>query len=248
MEIFNVGLFLILGGNKTMESIENLLKNSGLPGPRGNLALLYSFSKNATKEEVDKCFTFYKDDLYNCPEEFVVMCGIVGYCILNKDNIKDTLDEIRKYASHSSWRIREAVAIGIQEIAEENMPEIISNLKNWMEGNYLEQRAIVAALCEPKLLKEGSIVLEVLKILSNITIGYEKIEGKLSESQTSLRKTLGYGWSVAVVRHPEEGKGYFENLVNYDSKHIKWIVKNNLKKKRLSVMDKEWTEKMVAIV
>ncbi len=35
------------------------------------------------------------------------------------------------------------------------------------------------------------------------------------------------------------------DMINYN-KHIKWIVKENLKKKRLTVMDKKWTEKMLA--
>src|SRR3989304_7461504 len=107
-----------------LKTIEHLLKNSRLPGPRGNLELLYSFAKKATVNEIRECFFFYKDDLHNSPEEFVVMCGIVGFCIQNKHDIAGTLGKIRNYASHNSWRIREAVAIGIQEIAVDNMPEI----------------------------------------------------------------------------------------------------------------------------
>jgi len=229
-----------------MKTIENLLKNSGLPGPRANLELLHSFSKKATESEVNECFSFYRDDLHNSPEEFVVMCGIVGYCILNKDNIPKTLMTIRKYASHSSWRIRESVAIGIQEIAENNMCEIIDNLKKWMDGNDLEKRAIVAALCEPRLLKEKTIIIELLEILNIITMGFDKIDGKLSENQNSLRKTLGYGWSVAIISLPDEGKSAFEKIAECNNKHIKWIVKENLRKKRLTVMDKKWVEKMLA--
>ena len=229
-----------------MKTIENLLKNSGLPGPKANLELLYSFSKKATESEVNECFSFYRDDLHNSPEEFVVMCGIVGYCILNKDNIPKTLMTIRKYASHSSWRIRESVAIGIQEIAENNMCEIIDNLKKWMDGNDLEKRAIVAALCEPRLLKEKTIIIELLEILNIITMGFDKIDGKLSENQNSLRKTLGYGWSVAIISLPDEGKSAFEKIAECNNKHIKWIVKENLRKKRLTVMDKKWVEKMLA--
>jgi len=229
-----------------MKTIENLLKNSGLPGPRANLELLNSFSKKATESEVNECFSFYRDDLHNSPEEFVVMCGIVGYCILNKDNIPKTLMTIRKYASHSSWRIRESVAIGIQEIAENNLNEIIDNLKKWMDGNDLEKRAIVAALCEPRLLKEKTIIVELLEILNIITMGFDKIDGKLSENQNSLRKTLGYGWSVAIVSLPDESKSAFEKIAGCNNKHIKWIVKENLRKKRLTVMDKKWVEKMLA--
>lgn len=228
------------------KTIENLLKNSGLPGPRANLELLYSFSKNATENEIDECLSFYKDDLHNSPEEFVVMCGIVGYCILNKDNIQKMLSTIRKYASHSSWRIRESIAIGIQEIAENNMSEILNGLKNWIDGNDLEKRAVVAALCEPKLLKEKSFIIKLFEILNKITMSFDKIDGKLSENQNSLRKTLGYGWSVAIVSFPNKGKVVFEKIAKCNNKHIKWIVKENLKKNRLTVMDKKWVEKMLA--
>jgi hypothetical protein len=228
------------------KTIENLLKNSGLPGPRGNLALLYSFAGNATADEIKECFSFYKDDLKNSPEEFAVMCGVVGYCVLNRNDIKTTLKAIRGYASHSSWRIREAVAIGIQEIAENNLKEIIVNLEKWLEGNDLEKRAVVAALCEPKLLKVKSEIIKVLDILGKVTFEFEKLNDKLSGDQNSLRKTLGYGWSVAIVSLPEEGKKIFEKLSKSRNKHIKWIFKENMKKKRLAVMDKKWVEKMLA--
>ncbi|TGK80821.1 hypothetical protein EHQ31_12470 [Leptospira montravelensis] len=225
--------------------IEYLLKNSHLPGPRGNLELLYSFSKNANEREVNECLSFYNDELSNSPEEFVVMCGIVSYCILNIKNIKKTLTFIRKYVSHSSWRIRESVAIGIQEIAENNKVEILANLKKWMNGNDLEKRTIVAALCEPKLLKEKSFNIELIKILYELTMNFDQIDGKLSENQTTLRKTLGYGWSVAIVSVPKEGKIAFEKIAKCNNKHVKWIVKENLKKNRLMVMDKKWVENLL---
>ncbi|HYH01476.1 MAG TPA: hypothetical protein VEC37_00090, partial [Bacillota bacterium] len=70
-----------------MISIDYLLKNSGLPGPRGNLELLYLFAKQATKDRVQECFSLYTEDVQNSPEEFVVMCGIVGYCIINRNEL-----------------------------------------------------------------------------------------------------------------------------------------------------------------
>lgn len=226
--------------------VQNLLKNSGLPGPRGNLELLYSFSREASESDVKECFSFYSDDLSNSPEEFVVMCGITGYCVSNRKNIKKTIGYIRGYASHSSWRIREAVAIGIQEIAEGNMDEIISNLMNWIDGNDYEKRAVIAALCEPKLLKQEQTVVTLFKILDKITMDFKSIEGKLSDSQNTLRKTLGYGWSVAIAALPVEGKKAFSRIAESDNKQIKWIVRENLKKNRLAKMDRVWVEKMTA--
>lgn len=228
--------------------IEHLLKNSNLPGPRGNLELLYSFSKTAVKEEVSECLTFITDDVHNSPEEFVGMCGIVGYCILNREHIPETLDFIRKFASHQSWRIRESAAIGIQEIALTREKEILSGLRKWMDGNELEKRAVVAALCEPKLLKDKGVVSEVFVILDAITLSFSRVSEKLNDGQTSLRKALGYGWSVAIAAHPEEGKKKLEKLAFSENKHIRWIVKENLKKNRLIKLDPNWVEKMKTVI
>ena len=82
-----------------MYTVENLLMNSGLPGPRANLSLLYSFAHQATEEEVNACLSFCHDNLNNSPEEFVAVCGIVGYCVLNGHQIRKTLDTVRKYGS-----------------------------------------------------------------------------------------------------------------------------------------------------
>jgi hypothetical protein len=228
------------------QTIDNLLKNSRLPGPRGNLELLFSFSKTATEDEVNECLSYCVPDVRNSPEEFVAMCGIVGYCVLHKNSIGTTLAFVRKYASQCSWRVREAVAIGIQQIAERNMNEIIDTLKNWTGGNDLEKRAVVAALCEPKLLKEKGIVVELFGILDKLTMEFDRIAGKLSDNQDTLRKTLGYGWSVAIVSLPDKGKTAFEKIAKHDNKHIKWIVKENLKKNRLITMDKAWVEHTIA--
>jgi hypothetical protein len=96
------------------KTVENLLQKSGLPGPRGNLTLLYSFVKNATLSEVNECLPFSHADLENSPEEFVAMCGIVGYCILNQNKIKGMIGEIRRYKEtarnknkHIQWIVKE---------------------------------------------------------------------------------------------------------------------------------------------
>ncbi len=226
------------------KTIDHLLKNSGLPGPRGNLELLYSFAKSATAEEVEECMAFYDDGLHNSPEEFVVMCGIVGRCVLQRGDPKKALASVRAFAVHESWRIREAVAIGIQEIAADNTHTIIDLLERWMDGNALERRAVVAALCEPKLLKDRTVSARLLGVLGRITMDFERAE-RLTDGQVALRKALGYGWSVAVAASPEVGKAAFEAIALNPGKHIRWIVRENLKKRRLTGMDARWVECML---
>jgi len=225
-----------------MYTIDYLLKNSNLPGPRGNLELLYDFSRTADAEIVSKCLEYIKIDTGNSPEEFVGMCGILGYAQINKTRNKAVLAFLRNYASHNSWRIREAVAMGIQEISVNNVEETLENIEPWVKGNFLEQRAVVAGLCEPKLLKNETNNINILKILERITQNISHGE-KLSDQEVSLRKALGYGWSVVIVSAPEKGKRYFEKLFQMPGKHVSWVIKENLKKNRLIKMDSEWVKK-----
>ena len=228
-----------------MLTIDYLLENSKLPGPRGNLELLYSFSQEADRATSQKCLAYIKEDTANSPEEFVGMCGIVSYAVLNKDNVEETIKYLSKYASHGSWRIREAVAIGIQEIAEKKMELVLKSLEPWARGNALEKRAVVAALCEPKLLSDQKVNQQILKILETITQCFASLD-KLTEEEKILRKSLGYGWSVLIVALPEAGKKSFQAYLKNKNKHINWIVKENLKKNRLLKMDKEWVDSMAA--
>ena len=221
------------------------MRESGLPGPRGNLTLMYSFAHEATQEEADACLAYNNPELSNSPEEFVVMCGVVAYCVIHRDDIAGTLSFLRPFASHASWRIRESAAMGIQEMADGAPSSVIGALESWaVSGTWYEQRAVVAGLCEPKLLKQNADAASVLSLLAVITGHFAEVKGKLSAEQTTLRKTLGYGWSVAAVHLPEKGKAALEKIAYSDNAHIRWIVKENLKKNRLTVMDREWTEKM----
>ena len=227
-----------------MYTLEYLKEHSNLPGPRGNLKLLYSFSASAKKQEIDECLKYIQDDTINSPEEFLGMCGIVGYAVYNKTNNKLVLEFLGKYASHKSWRLREAVAMGIQEISENNINETLINIEKMKNGNCYEKRAVVAGLCEPKLLKDPKTATSVLEIINEITEVLNH-DNKLTDEEESLRKALGYGWSVAIVYAPDNGKKMFENLIKEKKgKHIKWIIKENLKKNRLLKMDAKWVKEM----
>ena len=220
-------------------TIDYLMANSHLPGPRGNLELLYEFAKGATKEMTDKCLAYIKLDTANSPEEFVGMCGVLGYAVSHREDNAGTIAFLAQYATHSSWRIREAVAMGIQEISVGNLDETLGNIGPLAKGNSLEMRAVVAGLCEPKLLKDKKIDRKILALLGSITKTLDHDE-KLDNGDDSLRKALGYGWSVVVAASPEDGKKEFEKLFALSGKHVRWIIRENLKKNRLIKMDGEW--------
>lgn len=226
-----------------MYTLEYLLAHSNLPGPRGNLELLHMFAKNADEDVVHQCLSVLTADTSNCPEEFAGMCGIVGRAMNYRGNLADVFDFLRGYASHSSWRIREAVAIAVQEVALGRIGEVLAGLRPWCIGNAFEKRAVVAALCEPKLLINKDVNCDVLQLLSVLTDSFIALD-KLNEGEKVLRQALGYGWSVAIAAQASEGKAYFEAYSAASNKHIQWILRENLKKNRLAKMDKEWVERM----
>jgi hypothetical protein len=122
------------------------------------------------------------------------------------------------------------------------MDQLIASMKEWADGTILEQRAAAAALCEPRLLKRKDHALAVLSILDHITSKVEQVPDRSDENFRTLRKGLGYCWSVAVAALPEEGKPMMEKWMLRTDKDIRWIMMENLKKSRLTRMDEPWVQ------
>jgi hypothetical protein len=222
-----------------VHTLEYLLANSRLPGPRGNLELLYDFSRNCGIELVEQCLGRIRPDTANSPEEFLGMCGVLGYAAVSRADVEKSLAFIKQYASHGSWRIREAVAMAIQELSEGRLGLVLPKLGAYIAGNCYERRAVVAGLCEPKLLGDRGLDREILRVMREITdtLGHDD---RLGDPEESLRKALGYGWSVIIAASPEDGRRAFEELFDLPGRHVRWIMKENLGKNRLLKMDREW--------
>jgi hypothetical protein len=120
------------------------------------------------------------------------------------------------------------------------MVGLLEEMARWAEDSLLEQRAAVAALCEPRLLREAGEVERVLQLLDLITAALQQVENRKSEEFKALRKGLGYGWSVAVAALPEAGKRHMERWFSSSDPDIQWIMRENLKKDRLKRMDAAW--------
>ena len=180
----------------------------------------------------------------NTPEVFPVFCGVVG---LGKWAARDPslFDRLRQYASDPRWRIREAVATGLQLTGDQNMDLLLKEMKKWIRGNWYEKRAAAATLAEPRLLSRSKYAKQVLRVLDTITASMEKADAAKDESFKVLRQGLGYCWSVAVAALPEAGKPMMENWLDSQDKDIRWLMKENLKKNRLVKMDPDWVKACV---
>ena len=216
-----------------------LLKESNLPGPRGNLELAYAVAEGGSKGHFEKLISFQAEE--NTPEVFLVFCGVVGLGKLAASETK-LFDQLRGYASDPRWRIREAVATGLQLTGDQDIELLLKEMQKWSEGSWYEKRASAAALAEPRLLKEPRVVKQALQILDKITASMESADHPKDEAFKVLKQAMGYCWSVAVTALPETGKAMMENWLNSENKDVRWIMRENLKKNRLVRIDANWVK------
>jgi hypothetical protein len=203
-----------------------LTKHSGLPGPRANLELVA-----AVAEEADADVLW---QLSASKDEYLALCGTAGLgriALLEPDTVMSWLREL---ASDPRWRVREGVAMALQRIGRENMPTLLAAMKVWMHGDEFVQRAVVAGLCEPPILRNGAETVQVLEILDHITSSLASSSDRRSDGFRVLRQALGYGWSVAAAAAPENAVPYLEKWLQATDKDVAWIMRSNLGKSRMA--------------
>ena len=220
-----------------------LMQESRLPGPRGNLELAQIVAEEGDLERFSHFFSFDpKKAPTNTPGEFLAFCGVLGLGKLIAQGQLDLLPILRGYASDPRWRAREAVAMALQKWGQVDMAGLLQEMETWSMGNWLEKRAAAAALAEPALLNDPGHHQRVLEILDTITTAVSKANDRSSQEFKTLRQGLGYCWSVVVAAAPEAGKPLMEKWMGNPDPDVRWIMKENLKKKRLIRLDESWTQ------
>lgn len=218
-----------------------LLKESGLPGVRGNIELAMAVASKGNEQLFSELISYSPEIApVNSPEEFLAFCGVVGYGRILSEGNTAAIEIIRTHASDPRWRTREAVAMALQKLGDKNMVLLLEEAEKLSQGNLLEKRAAAAALCEPRLLKDKNQVKRVLDILDCITSSMAGLKDRKTEEFVALKKGMAYCWSVAVAAYPEDGKKYMEKWLLSKDKDVLWIMKENLKKNRLRNADAEW--------
>jgi len=229
--------------SKSKNWIPYLRKNSGLPGPRGNLELAYAVAREANPAQIEGLLSVpYETAKENTPGVFVFFCGLLGLGKLVAQGDLAQLTRLRKYSSDPRWRVREGVATALQLIGDQNMDLLIKEMREWSQGNWYEKRAAAAALAEPRLLNNPQRVIQIMDIFDSITAAITSAGKPNDESFRICRQAMGYCWSVAVAALPSEGKPFMEKWIRSQNPDVRWIMKENLKKNRLIKMDVEWVK------
>lgn len=222
-----------------------LLAESGLPGPRSNLELARAA---ADEGYADQFLSWLAVDAVaapvNTPGEFLPMCGALGLGRLLAEGDRSVLPLLRAAAGDPRWRLREGVAMALQRWGEADMPALLAEMQSWAGGDRYEQRAAVAGLCEPALLRDPAAAARVLATLDAVTATAAAAPDRRAAGFIALRQALGYGWSVAIVAAHEPGRVLFEKWAAVDDADIQWIVRENLSKNRLLKLDAGWVAAM----
>lgn len=228
-----------------------LREHSRLPGPRANLELandvsyLLAASVPRYPDRVRTLLSYFvssehKKVASNTPEEFIMLCGIIafGACAAVQPGWREeTYGVLDRYACSSYWRVREGVAIAYQRLLNAAAQESANHLMYLAsEGNFLQQRAAIAAIAEPPLLYKSEMLASALT-LQRIVLERLRVvptAARKCEEFRVLKRTLGYTVSVITAAAPEEGFALMRECAAWNDTDVTWILRENLKKKRLA--------------
>lgn len=219
-----------------------IIKNSNLPGPRGNIELAFALA------EVYDDFNTLQDWIgiseiqadVNNPKSFLAFCSAVCLGkVYTKNKNQKIISILIKLANDGRWRMREAVAFGFQIIGENNFDEMKRIFTNWIKkSNNLEKRAILVSLAHPPILNESNAefcfdITDIILKKMNKNNGFEV-----------LKKGLEFTISVFAAANPKLGFSFIEKWIGND-KTIDKIMKENLKKNRLLKKNPEMVKKLI---
>ncbi|MEV5411219.1 hypothetical protein AB0K60_20555 [Thermopolyspora sp. NPDC052614] len=207
-----------------------LAEHSGLPGSRANIELAQAVADEGDRGRFDEFIA--------TGDEYLVFCGVIGLGRLLAEGAgPEVEDRLREHAADGRWRVREAVAMALQRLGDADLPRLLSVVDGWSgQDDPLVQRAAVAGLCEPRLLKTPEAAECAVEVCARVTraLAARSADERRDPGVRALRQALGYCWSVAVAADPVVGLPAFRTLAASTDGDVLWIVRENGKKARLA--------------
>jgi hypothetical protein len=224
------------------EKIPFLRRHSGLPGPRGNLELVQAAADVGGEADFREWLVAGTG---NGPtDEFLAVCGIVGLGRLVAEGRTDLVEELRAYAPDPRWRVREGVAMALQRVGDADFGRLLTLIGGWVDDRQYVQRAVVAAVAEPRLLRDSAAAVAAVDLVDRVTADLVAAKDRRTDEFRTLRQSLGYCWSVIVAADPEHGKPRMEYWAQSSDPDVRWVMRENLKKTRLLRLDPAWVENL----
>jgi hypothetical protein len=207
-----------------------LRERSGLPGPRGNIELAQAVADIGDRKGFDRFLA--------TGDEYLVFCGVLGLGrLLAEDADAGVVARLRGYATDERWRVREGVAMALQRLGDADLPRLLDLVADWAaDPDPLVQRAAVAGICEPRLLKTPDAAARAVDTCERVTrsLASRPAGDRADAAVRALRQALGYCWSVAVAADPVAGLPRYRTLEKSDDRDVAWIARENSRKTRLA--------------
>ncbi len=228
-----------------------LREHSRLPGSRVNLDLADELSyllASAIPRQAESVHALLnkfvnadrKTAAGSAPADFVMCCGILafGSCAAGHASWRDeAFLLLSHYSESSSWRIRDSVTLAYHYLLRATAYDTLTHLQALAtDGSYLQQRSAVTVLAESQLLYNAEL-LESAFDLHRIVL--ERVHSvpereRRQEEFKLLKRALGYTLSVITAAAPEQGFALMGECADWNDVDIEWILRENLKKKRLA--------------
>jgi hypothetical protein len=203
-----------------------LAERSNLPGARANLELVA-----AAAEEADEATALA---LAGDEDEFTRMCGLVA---LGRHGV---LGPVREAANDERWRVREAAAMALQRLGDDDPARLAAVALEWAGGTPWEARCAAAAVAEPRLLRTPAAVEAALAVLERAT------DALAATHEPVLAKGLAYAWSVVAAADLGRVRPAMEGRLASDDRVVRRALRENLRKARLQRLDPDWTARWLA--
>jgi hypothetical protein len=237
-----------------------LMEKSNLPSPRMNVTLVEAFADvvgefvTRPKLNVGRLAALLDswaaipigDAPVNHPREILPAAAALAYgqvAVTRPDWWGDEVAKLKRAASDKRWRTREMVATAWQRLLEADWPRASEALVSWASnGTPLEVRAAVSAVAEPRLLGNKAHAEDALSVQAEGANRFLNIpeERRRDDDVRVLRQALGFTLSVVTAASPETGFHLMEELAALPDIDMIWIIRENMKKKRLS----KWQDRL----
>lgn len=180
------------------------------------------------------------------PSEFVACCGVVALAAIacvRPERWEDAMHAMERAAVDERWRVREAAAMGLQRLLPAHEAATLEALDRWLDGPELNgmlqgapyrARAVVAAVAEPALLKVDALAAAAVRLHQKAVAAFLGMDDRRSDPVRTLRQALGYSISVVATARPEPMFALLEALARGDDPDGRWIVRENVKKRRIA--------------
>lgn len=246
-----------------------LIDHSHLPGPRADLELIAAFADEvgalcagpdlslnrsyvALEWLLRELLNRYPPAVFggdpDSPLQMPQICSAValGEWAAAFLHIEAGVATLLDLAGSPLWRVREAVAMGLQRLLARRWTGTVRRLRRRaLDATAYEWRAIVAGIAEPPLLANSTRAQDALD-LHYAALAYLRslpAGSRASDPVRTLRQALGYSVSVVVAATPEPGFAQMWAWAAWRDPDVTWVLRENLKKKRLA----RWPDQVEAV-